>query len=166
MSIPLPRDDNEVTEIYHRYVDTVYRICYMLLKNVTESEDATQTVFIKLIQTDKEFKSDAHLKAWLIVTARNTCKDILKSFWRSKRADLDDAVACSDFHEGCQSDVWEAVSALPEPYRLPVYLYYYEGYATAEISKMLRVNHATLRTRLRVARIKLKLLLKEDIDND
>ncbi len=60
----------------------------------------------------------------------------------------------------------EAVSALPEPYRLPVYLYYYEGYATAEISKMLRVNHATLRTRLRVARIKLKLLLKEDIDND
>jgi RNA polymerase sigma-70 factor (ECF subfamily) len=135
MSIPLPRTADEITEIYRNHVDMVYRIGFMLLKNTPESEDATQTVFIKLMQTDKEFESDAHLKAWLIVTARNTCKDILKSFWRSKRADLDDADACSGFNDGGLSDVWEAVSALPEPYRLPVYLYYYEGYATAKSPK-------------------------------
>ena len=166
MNIRLQRTGDEIAEIYHRYVDMVYRICFMLLKNTAESEDATQTVFIKLIQTPKEFENDTHMKSWLIVTARNTCKDILRSSWRSKRTDLDDNKFSTGSIDCRQSDIWEAVTALPAKYKLPVYLYYYEGYTTMEISKMLHVNHATLRTRLRAAKQKLKLLLEEDLAND
>ncbi len=165
MNIPLPRPDNDITNIYNRHVDMVYRICFMLLKNTPEAEDATQTVFMRLMQSDKAFENDEHQKAWLIVTARNTCRDILKSFWRAKRVELDD-LDSRPGGDGGQGDTWEAVAALPEHYRLPVYLHYYEGYTTAEISKMLRVNHATVRTRLRAARKKLKLLLEEGHEHD
>ena len=52
-----------------------------------------------------------------------------------------------------------AVLALPDDYKLPVYLYYYEGYPTAEIAQMLGTAPATIRSRLNRARHKLKLTL-------
>ena len=55
-----------------------------------------------------------------------------------------------------------AVLALPEDYKLPVYLFYYEGYPTAEIARMLDVAPATVRSRLNRARKKLKLTLGGD----
>lgn len=56
----------------------------------------------------------------------------------------------------------EAVLALLEDYKLPVYLFYYEGYPTAEIARMLGVAPATVRSRLNRARKKLKLTLGGD----
>lgn len=56
----------------------------------------------------------------------------------------------------------EAVLALSEDYKLPVYLFYYEGYPTAEIARMLGVAPATVRSRLNRARKKLKLTLGGD----
>lgn len=51
---------------------------------------------------------------------------------------------------------------LPEDSRLMVYLFYFEGYSSAEIAGMLQINHGTVRTRLRAARRRMKLLLEED----
>lgn len=60
----------------------------------------------------------------------------------------------------------DAVMALPEDYKLPVYLYYYEGYQTAEIAEMLGVAPATVRSRLSRARQKPKLTLGGVYDHD
>ena len=60
----------------------------------------------------------------------------------------------------------DAVMALPEDYKLPVYLYYYEGYQAAEIAEMLGVAPATVRSRLSRARQKLKLTLGGVYDHD
>lgn len=57
----------------------------------------------------------------------------------------------------------QAVLDLPEDYKLPVYLYYYEGYPTADIARMLKVAPATVRSRLNRARNKLKLTLGGDL---
>ena len=51
------------------------------------------------------------------------------------------------------------VLALPEHYKLPVYLFYYEGYQTAEIARMLGTAPATIRARLNRARQQLKTAL-------
>ncbi|MCL2386327.1 MAG: sigma-70 family RNA polymerase sigma factor [Defluviitaleaceae bacterium] len=157
MSIPSLRTDEEITSVYNRYVDTVYRIALMILKCRAEAEDVTSTVFIKLITAEISFASDEHLKAWLIVTAQNTCKDVLKSRWFSKRIDYDSIEEPSYFPKA--REIWEEIVALDEKYKMPIYLHYYEGYKTEEIAKMLKVNHATVRTRLRTAKKKLKLLL-------
>ena len=166
MSISLLRTDEEIEDIYNRYVDTVYRIALMLLKNVPEAEDVTQTVFIKLITSGTQFESDEHMKAWLIVTAKNTCKDLLKGWWHSKRVDSECVAEQAYSPDTVHSDIWDKIAGLEAKYKLPVYLYYYEGYKTEEIARMLKVSHATLRTRLRTAKKKLKLLLEEDIEDE
>jgi len=136
----------------------------MILKNTEESEDATSTVFIKFMNTGKTFESDEHLKAWLIVTTQNTCRDVLKSRWFSKRVDYNSIVEPSYMPDTGANEVWQEIMALDEKYRLSIYLYYYEGYKTEEIAIMLHVKHATVRTRLRTAKKKLKFTLGESTD--
>ncbi|SHI02966.1 RNA polymerase sigma-70 factor, ECF subfamily [Sporobacter termitidis DSM 10068] len=165
MSVSLLRTDEEMTDIYNKYIDTVYRIALMTLKNVPEAEDAAQTVFIKLMTSGSEFESEEHMRAWLIVTAQNTCRNLLKGWWRSKRVDSEIVIEQTCLPDALGNDIWDRITALEEKYKLPIYLHYYEGYKTDEIAEMLKVNHATLRTRLRTARKKLKLLLEEDIEN-
>ena len=152
--------DEEITSIYNHYVDTVYRISLMILKRCAEAEDATSTVFIKLLTAKTNFESEEHLKAWLIVTAQNTCKDMLKNRWFRRRVDYDSIEEPSYLPDTLTKEIWEEIVTLDEKYKLPIYLHYYEGYKTEEIAKMLHINHATVRTRLRTARKKLKLLLK------
>lgn len=164
MNISLLRTDKEMADIYNKYVDTIYRIALMILKKVPEAEDATQTVFIKLMTSNSQFESDAHMKAWLIVTAQNTCKDLLKGWWCSKKVDFVNVVEQTYYIDAFKKDIWYEVLKLEDKYIFPIYLYYYEGYETAEIAKILKINHATLRTRLRTAKKRLKLLIEEDIE--
>jgi DNA-directed RNA polymerase specialized sigma24 family protein len=53
-------------------------------------------------------------------------------------------------------EMLEEVLSLPEKYRIPIYLFYYEGYQTDEIVKILKKNHQTVRTQLARARSLLK----------
>lgn len=59
------------------------------------------------------------------------------------------------------SYVWEAVKALPVPYREAIHLFYYEGYSTAQIARILDQKESTVRSRLKRGREKLKPLLEE-----
>ena len=164
MRISLLRTDMDFIEIYNKHVDTVYRIALMMLNNVPEAEDTTQTTFVKLMSSGKDFENDEHVKAWLIVTTQNSCRNLLKSWWRVKRVDME-AIAEQPVFDKSDSEIWSIVSSLDEKFMLPVYLHYFEGYKTNEIARILNVNHATIRTRLRTARKKLKLILEDD-DNE
>ena len=161
MSVFSLRTDEEITAVYNKYADTVYRVCYMLLKNEDESCDVCQNVFLKLIDSKREFQNYEHIKAWLIVTAQNECKNILKHWWRSKRVDMDSIKDMPYSENDNNSDVKQKLMSLPDKYRLPLYLHYYEGYSTQEIADMLGVKPSTLRTQLVTARNKLKLMLEE-----
>ena len=161
MNVSLSRTDTDFMELYNNHVDTVYRIALMMLNNVPEAEDATQTAFIKLMTSNKDFENDEHVKAWLIVTTQNICRNLLKSWWRVKRVDME-VIAEQPVFETSDSEIWSIVSKLDEKYKLPLYLHYYEGYKTEEIASILNENHATIRTRLRTARKKLKLILEDD----
>jgi RNA polymerase sigma-70 factor (ECF subfamily) len=134
----------------------------MILKNTADAEDVTQTVFIKLMNAPTRFDGNEHVKAWLITVTRNACRDMAKSWWRSKRGDMDGVKESAYSPQDTDRDIWNRVMGLHEKYKLPVYLYYYEGYDTGEISRILKINHSTVRTRLRTARLKLRQLLEED----
>ena len=161
MSVSLLRTGEDFTGIYHRHVNTVYRVALTILNNVPEAEDATQTAFMKLISSKKAFESDEHIKAWLIVTTQNLCRNSLKNWWRTKRVDMDAIAEQPSPQAPVESEVWSAVANLDKKYRILVYLHYYEGYKTKEIAGMLGINHATVRTRLKTARAKLKLTLED-----
>ncbi len=147
--------------IYDRNVDTVYRVCYSFMKNAADAEDMAQETFLRLLSTEKVFENERHERAWLIVTASNLCKDSLKKWWR-RTENIDDHLEVASKDRTGERDVMEAILALPKEYKASVYLYYYEGYSTAEIAVHLGCPEATVRSRLSRARKQLKTILGGD----
>lgn len=152
------RLNDSIIELYNRHVDTVYRVCFSLMGNRQDAEDAAQTVFIKLMESGKTFQDSEHEKAWLIVTARNHCRDLQRRWWNRKVVHLDNGFVESRMVNGPEmSEIEESLLRIPSSYRLVLYLYYYEGYKIAEIASLLRRNVNTIKTQLRKARKRLKL---------
>ena len=157
----LQRTGKEIAEIYNRQVDTVYRICYSFMKNTHDTEDMVQETFLRLMSSGVVFRSDEHEKAWLIVTASNLCKDTLKKWWR-KTEDITDPSLGLQQPPFEIDGVLEAILKLPKDQKTVVYMYYYEGYCTADIARYLGCPHATVRSRLSRARKTLKSKLGGD----
>ena len=145
-------------DIYQRNVGSVYRLCYSFL-GASEAEDATQAVFMKLIEKPREFNDENHEKGWFVVTTANYCKDVLKSARRSKAgdmpADIADSTATSEV-----SETIDAILRLPDHLKECVFLHYYEGYRSSEIGQILAMPASTVRNHLAEARKLLKETLK------
>lgn len=155
MRKPLLRTDREITEIYERNKRTVYRVCFAYMKNAVDTEDAVQDTFFQIIKTGPVFESEEHEKAWLIRTATNICKNVLRHWWR-RRENIEDYQNLQSNEKIETDDVLNAVLGLPDKYKTVVYLYYYEGYDSVEISKILGKPKSTIRNHLHEARNVLK----------
>lgn len=145
--------------IYARRFELVYRLCFLYLKNKSDAEDAAAATFVRMLEHQPAFESQDHEKAWLIVTARNVCKNELRSK-RRKHLTLDDATSAAAEPSG-PDETLAVLLTLPERYQTALYLYYYEGYSTAETAKLMRKNESTVRTYLARGRALLKARLTE-----
>lgn len=158
------RGEEEAARAIERYGDMVRRLCLVHLKNPADTEDIFQNVFLKYVLSPVVFESPEHEKAWLIRVTINACRDLVKSFFRSRTVPLeellDQPAPLSEEHR----EVLEAVLALPQKYRDAVYLHYYEGYTAAEIGKLLGKNTNTVYTLLTRAREQLRETLGGDRD--
>ena len=65
------------------------------------------------------------------------------------------------FSDPARQTLFQEVMELPGKYRVPLYLYYYEGYGVREIGELLGMKTSTVQTRLARARAKLKTQLEE-----
>lgn len=151
----------EVASLYRRQAGMVYQISLMLLKNAYDAEDNLQTVFRKAMEREEPFAGPDHERAWLIVTARNECKNQLRHWWRTKRADAD-ALENLTWEQPGDGALWEMILTLPEQEKMALYLHYYQGYSTDETAKLMGKKPATVRSWLYRARRRLKDLWEED----
>ena len=147
--------------LYRRHIKLVYQICLLMLKNPADAEDAAHTVFRKLMERQPRLEDPEHQRAWLIVTARNECRDQLRHWWRSRRAEPEELGRLA-WQPPEAGGVWEQLAALPPRERLLLYLYYYQGYSTGEMAQMLAEKPGTLRSHLSRARKALKLRLEAE----
>jgi len=154
-------DQEKIVHYYEMYSDTVYRIGFSYLKNKNDADDVVQETFLRLVKQNGGFESDEHVKAWLIVTAANFCKSLLGHWW-NKRADLEDTEIPVEAEYG-NRELLEAIWKLPPNVRVSIYLFYYEGYSSKEIAKMLRKPDGTIRSYLHQGREKLKDQLQEGL---
>ena len=159
MEIQLLRTDSCVSEIISKYADLVFRLCIVYLKNEADAEDAFQDIFIKLFEKNPKFNDEEHIKAWLIKCTTNHCKNILGSYWNRFRVSMDNIVLPIEDKE--DNELVRFVMKLPFKYKSVIYLYYYEGYNSLEISKILNLKEATVRTQLKRGRE----ILKKDLSN-
>ena len=151
----------DFTAAAERHLDMVYRIALNYFRVPADAEDAAQTVMLRLWQSDGDFADDDHLRYWLVRVTLNVCRDVSRSFWRRRTVPL---VSCREpaLDDSAHQRLYQEVMALPAKYRLPLYLYYYEGYSVAEVGELLGLKPSTVQTRLARAREKLRGSLMEE----
>lgn len=146
-----------VESLFNTYRDDVYRLAVSYTRNIQEAEDVCQNVFLKLLE-QKQLQPGKE-KAWLMQVTANLCRSLLRSGWWKKTVTLDDTIPAEPLQT---NDVLCTVMELPPKYRVVVFLYYYEGYSTEDIAKLLKISRTAVTTRLSRARTALKEKLKED----
>ena len=151
----------DFTAAAERHLDMVYQIALNYFRVPADAEDAAQTVMLRLWQTDGDFADDDHLRYWLVRVTLNVCRDVFRSFWRRRTVPLE---SCREpaLDDSAHQRLYQEVMALPAKYRLPLYLYYYEGYSVAEVGELLGLKPSTVQTRLARAREKLRGSLMEE----
>ncbi len=155
----MDREDYE--RIVRTHMDTIYRIAVSYTKTPADADDIVQQTFVKLLSRKGTFTDEEHEKRWLIRVCINECNSFFSSFWRKNVDSMDTLTTEPQFTTREDTDLYDAIKSLPGKCSIVVYLFYYEGYSTKEIGKLLHIKEATVRTRLVRARKLLKEQLRE-----
>ena len=138
----------------------VYRLAYAMARSRSDADDIFQEVFLRFHRSAPAFATPEHEKAWLLHVTANCARSLLASPWRRRTIPLEDVYAYTD---PAASAVDDALAQLPGKYRTVIHLFYYEGYQTEEIARILGRSPSTVRAQLTRARRKLRELLKEEL---
>ena len=154
-AVPVSRREDNMTDLlftkaYELYRNNVYAAAFSCVRNAADAADLQQEAFMRLYTCDKEFESDEHIKAWLLRVVVNLSRNHVRDNRRIVLTELTETIPAPD--STGRQDVLEAVLALPEKYRTPIHLFYYEEYAVREIAEILDMTEGAVKTRLRRGR--------------
>lgn len=147
----------QLEDAYDAYGAAVYRLAMAFLGRCADAEDVTQETFCRLLYHAPAFADEGHRKRWLLQVAANLCRNQLRGFWRKRVTQLEDTIPAMPSEE---KEALDAVMSLPEKYKLPVHLYYYEGYSVAETAEILQLGQSAVKMRLKRGRELLKMELE------
>lgn len=146
--IKIPSDKTE--EKLEMYADMLFRICFVMLKNENDAEDAVQNTFLKYINKAPEFESPEHEKAWLIKVASNECRDMKRFSLRHTHADITKIQTSVTDPESC--GILEALMDISEKFRIVLILHYVEGLGVSDIADIIGKSQSAVKMRLQKGR--------------
>jgi RNA polymerase sigma-70 factor (ECF subfamily) len=162
----LQGDQDAFAELVYMYQDATYNLCYRMLGERTEAEDATQEAFIRAYSHLQRYDTERPFKTWLLSIASNHCIDRLRKR-RLKWLSLDDplpsgsALAMSSdeptpeeqaLRQEREQLLQRLLSELAPEYRAAVVLRYWYDYSYAEIADTLNTTESAIKSRLFRAR--------------
>lgn len=145
--------NESVRRVLDLYSQSLIKIAFAYLKNIADAEEVAQEVFLAYLQKRPAFENDEHEKAWLIRTAINKSKNMLKTGWFRSRNPVPENLSYLPEEE---NEILQAVLALDKKYRIPIHLHYFEGYTIQEIAVIMQAKPATVGTWLARGRFLLK----------
>ncbi|MBQ9981875.1 MAG: sigma-70 family RNA polymerase sigma factor [Oscillospiraceae bacterium] len=151
--------DDFFIQTYEKYRNNIYSVILNYVRNDADAVELQQEVFMKFYSYKKDFETDEHLKAWLIRVAINLCKNHLRDNKRITPTELDENIPAPENEDF--SDILVIVLDLPEKYRIPIHLFYYEEYSIKQISEALGILEATVKTRLNRGKNMIKKILEK-----
>lgn len=159
-------DDNLIEEVVNTYSDMVYRIALNILCNREDANDVMQDVFLRLVRNKSKIKSKEHIKHWLIKVTINCSKSKATESYKKNTVSISEI---SESSISCTNEIDETISSvmkLPEKYKVPIHLYYYQQLTVEEISKILGITKSGVRSRLSRGRNMLKEILEKEDNNE
>jgi RNA polymerase sigma-70 factor (ECF subfamily) len=172
-------DKTAFDALYSEYSQPTYFLALKLMKNPQEAEDITQDVFLTAFRKIGELKAPENFPAWLKRITVNKCSDILKknnvlTAVSGDTAEIEFIEEINEEHipelsldkKATADIIVQIVDKLPLPQRVCVYFYYYERLTVKEIAEHLAVSENTVKTRLSLAREKIRKELEELEDKE
>lgn len=139
---------------------TLYHIACGILRSEADREDAVQECILKAWEKRDSLKSDAAFKAWVTRILVNECYDICRR--SGKVIVLDELPETPVADNNDDRELRDLIMEMDEIYRMPIILFYIEGFSIKEISKILRIPEGTVKSRLFAGRAKLRSVLGEE----
>jgi len=164
-------DELALGALVRRYQNYVFRLCYLVMRNEQDAEDMAQETFVRAFRALPRFeiREGKSFEAWLYRISVNTCRSRLRRRWYQAlplpEPELDmpagpeyrpdqRMIESEQRHE-----ILAAVDTLGDKHRLVVILRYYAGLTNEEIAETLQIPSGTVRSRLHMARQRLKTIL-------
>lgn len=141
------------------YQDKVFRLCYSMLGDRAQAEDAAQESFLRIWKAMDRYRGDSALGTWIFSITRNVCLTAISK--RRKSEPIEEAERAKPEAPDRQRDIQRMVLELPENYRQVVMLFYMEDRSYEEVARMLDLPVGTVKTHLHRARLQLATMLKE-----
>ena len=150
------------TALVRRHGPMVLRVCYQVLQNSHDAQDAFQTTFLVLARKARSVRKHDSLASWLFGVADRVARRARAEAARRRAHELrrSELAALESADEKNDSETWtelhEEVASLPEKLRLPVVLCYLEGLTAEAAAQQLGCPRGTVLSRLSRARERLR----------
>lgn len=147
------RDPDAFTELMRLYIKDMYCAAIAILMNDEDAADAIQETLLACWEKLCTLKEDKYFKTWMTRILINNCYSI-----RNREKHFTDLENGEELFQNDEYnlEVKEALAKLNEKYRVPVMMFYVQGYKISEISQILEIPQSTIQTRLARAREKLR----------
>ncbi len=170
----LAGDSSAYAEIVRRYEGRILRLCFSMLSNEKEAEDAAQEIFLKAYYALNRFKGDSAFYTWLYRIAANHCLDLGKKKSRrpteswdallEKRGDEIERLLSTEAGTSAtvesQELVHQVLSYLSPDHKLVLVLREMQGLNYEEIAASLHCSLDAVKGRLKRARQEFKEKLR------
>jgi RNA polymerase sigma factor (sigma-70 family) len=122
-------------KVVEQHGGTVLRVCRVIV-GVHDAEDAWSETFLAAMRAYPDLPDDANAEAWLVTIAHRKAIDVLRARKRQPvpAGEMPEVPAALGVPGTGDSDLWQAVAALPEKQRQAVAYHYVAGLAYAEIA--------------------------------
>ena len=140
------RDPDAFTELMNLYMRDMYRTAVAILMNDEDAADAIQETILTCWERLSSLRDNKLFKTWMTRILINKCYDIRDK--RIEAVDISEHEELAFHEEESNLEIKEALGQLDEKYRVPLMMYYGDGYSTKEVAAILHVPESTIRTRL------------------
>lgn len=138
-------DKDAFTELMQLYMKDMYRTAIAILMNEEDAADALQDTILTCWEKLYTLKKAEYFKTWMTRILINHCYDIIRKHPIYEDIELYEKPAkCDEYN----LELKEAYASVEERYRLPLELYYSQGFKIREIAELLSLPQNTIKTRL------------------